>query len=95
MSAPIPPLKAIDPGTPYAELYCRLNLLNEYVDVAPAIDKLDIPTPPDTTHDLQQMLKRYQQKPNVVLTGGFDAGKSHLANALLGSKNLPVRTGNV
>lgn len=90
ISAPISTLKGIDPGIPYAELYRKLNLLNQYIEAAPVIDKLDIPTPPATPHDLQQQLKLYKQKPNVVLTGGFDAGKSHLANALLGSKNLPV-----
>ncbi|MDF5727957.1 MAG: hypothetical protein PUP92_07930 [Rhizonema sp. PD38] len=29
MSAATPPLKGIDPGTPYTELYRRLNLLNQ------------------------------------------------------------------
>lgn len=90
MSTPIPPLKGVNPGTPYTELYRRLNLLNQYIDATPPIDKLDIPTPLATPHDFQQQLKLYKQKPNVVLTGGFDAGKSHMANALLGSKNLPV-----
>ncbi|QIR39903.1 helix-turn-helix domain-containing protein [Tolypothrix sp. PCC 7910] len=90
MSAPIPPLKGIDPGTPYTELYRKLNLLNQYIEATPHIEKLDIPTPPVTPTDLKQQLKLYKQKPNVILTGGFDAGKSHLANALLGSKNLPV-----
>ncbi|MBG1260048.1 dynamin family protein [Nostoc commune] len=90
MSAPIPPLKGIDPGTPYTELYRKLNLLNQYIGDTPPVDKLDIPTPPATPHDFQQQLKLYKQKPNVVLTGGFDAGKSHMANALLGSQNLPV-----
>ena len=89
MSAPISPLKPIDPGIPYAELYRKLNLLDRYVDAAPPVDTL-IPTPPATPNDLKKQLKLYQQKPNVVLTGGFDAGKSHMANALLGSKNLPV-----
>lgn len=90
MSAPIPPLKAIEPGTPYAELYRKLNLLNQYVDEAPPVDALNLPTQPPTPNDLKKQLKLYKKKPNVVLTGGFDAGKSHMANALLGSKNLPV-----
>ena len=90
ISPPIPPLKAIDPGTPYTELFYKLNLLNQYVDAAPHIDTLNLPTPPATPNDLKKQLKLYKQKPNVVLTGGFDAGKSHMANALLGSKNLPV-----
>ncbi len=90
MLAPIPPLKAIDPGTPYTELFHKLNLLNQYVDVAPHVDTLNLLTPPATPNDLKKQLKLYKQKPNVVLTGGFDAGKSHMANALLGSNNLPV-----
>ncbi|WP_375475526.1 dynamin family protein [uncultured Nostoc sp.] len=90
MSPPTPSLKGIDPGTPYTELYRKLNLLNQYIDATLPVDKLDIPTSPATPHDFQQQLKLYKQKPNVVLTGGFDAGKSHMANALLGSKNLPV-----
>ena len=90
MSAPTPLLRGIDPGTPYVELYRRLNLLNQYIDTAPSVDTLNLPTKLATPDDLKQQLKRYKQKPNVVLTGGFDAGKSHMANALLGSKNLPV-----
>lgn len=90
MSAPTPSLQAIDPGTPYAELYHRLNLLNQYIDVAPPAETLDLQTQLATPQKLKEQLKLYKQKPNVVLTGGFDAGKSHMANALLGSKNLPV-----
>ena len=90
MSAAAPPLKGIDPGTPYAELYRRLNLLNQYIDAAPSVDTLHLPTQLSTPNKLKQQLKLYAQKPNVVLIGGFDAGKSHMANALLGSKNLPV-----
>jgi transcriptional regulator with XRE-family HTH domain len=90
MSPPIQPLKGIDPGSPYTELYRRLNLLDQYIDSTPPIDKLDIPTPPNAPNDLRKQLKRYRKKPNLVLTGGFDAGKSHLANTMLGTKNLPV-----
>lgn len=90
MSAPISPLKAIDPGTPYTELYRKLNLVNQYIDAASPVDTFNLPTQPTTPNDLKKQLKLYKQKPNVVLTGGFDAGKSHMANALLGGKNLPV-----
>lgn len=90
MTVPTPPLKAVDAGTPYAELHHRLNLLNQYVDAASPVDTLDLPTQSATPKDLKKQLKLYKQKPNVVLTGGFDAGKSHMANALLGSTNLPV-----
>jgi transcriptional regulator with XRE-family HTH domain len=83
-------MKGIDPGSPYAEFYRRLNLLGQYIDSTSPIDKLDIPTPPNTPNELRKQLKRYRKKPNLVLTGGFDAGKSHLANTMLGSKNLPA-----
>ncbi len=89
-SAPTPLLKGIDPGTPYVELYRRLNLLNQYIDAAPSVNTSNLPTKLATPEDLRKQLKCCRQKPNVVLTGGFDAGKSHMANALLGSKNLPV-----
>ncbi len=90
LSPPIQPLKGIDPGSPYTEFYRRLNLLDQYINSTLPIDKLDIPTPPNTPNDLRKQLKRYRKKPNLVLTGGFDAGKSHLANTMLGTKNLPV-----
>ncbi|MDM3862325.1 MAG: dynamin family protein [Aphanizomenon gracile PMC644.10] len=90
LTPPSAQLKGIDPGSPYTELYRRLNLLDQYIDSTPPIDKLDIPTPPNTPNDLKKQLKRYRKKPNLVLTGGFDAGKSHLANTMLGTKNLPV-----
>jgi transcriptional regulator with XRE-family HTH domain len=89
MSAPIP-LKAIEPGFPSAELYRRLNLLSQYIDAVPPVEPLDLPTKPAFPQDFKQQIKLYKQKPNLVLTGGFDAGKSHIANALLGSNKLPV-----
>lgn len=90
MSAPVQPLKGIDPGSPYTELYRRLSLLNQYIDSTPPIEKLNTSIPLATPNDFQKKLKLYKQKPKVVLTGGFDAGKSHLANTMLGSKNLPA-----
>ncbi|WP_253274456.1 dynamin family protein [Nostoc sp. PCC 7107] len=90
MSPPTQALKGIDPGNPYAELYHNINLLNQYINAAPTVERIDIPTPPTIPNDFKKLVKSYKQKPNLALTGGFDAGKSHLANALLGSKNLPV-----
>lgn len=90
MSALPPQLKRINPGTPYVELYHRLDLLNQYIDAVPPEDELDLPTHLPIPIDLKERLKRYRQKPNVVITGGFDAGKSHMANDILGSNNLPV-----
>ena len=91
MSEETPPLPGIEPGFPYAELYRRLNLLNQYINETPPLDKFEFPTNPKLPlpHDVLTQIQDYYQKPNVVLTGGFDTGKSHLANSLLGSKNLP------
>jgi len=81
--------KGINPGNPYTGVNQKLQQLQEYIDKFPSIEALDITTPPATPNDLKEAIERYKQKPNLVLTGGFDAGKSHLANWLLGSKNLP------
>ncbi len=89
MSEETPPLQGIEPGFPYAELYRRLNLLNQYINETPPLDEFDFPTKPPLPNDVQRQIQDYYQKPNVVLTGGFDTGKSHLANSILGSKNLP------
>ena len=86
MSEETPPLPGIEPGFPYAELYRRLNLLNQYINETPPLDKFEFPTNPKLPlpHDVLTQIQDYYQKPNVVLTGGFDTGKSHLANSLLG-----------
>lgn len=89
MSEETPPLQGLEPGDPYAELYRRLNLLNQYINETPPFDEFDFPTKPPLPNDVQRQIQDYYQKPNVVLTGGFDTGKSHLANSILGSKNLP------
>lgn len=89
MSEETPPLQGIEPGVPYAELYRRLNLLSQYINDTPALDEFDFPTKPPLPNDVLTQIQDYYQKPNVVLTGGFDTGKSHLANSILGSKNLP------
>jgi len=83
-------IEGIDPGHPYAELHCRLNVLLQYIDEAPGLDTLDLPNKPPTPNDLREQIKDYFHKPNLVLTGGFDAGKSYMANALLGKDVLPV-----
>lgn len=89
ISEETPPLPGIEPGFPYAELYRRLNLLNQYIYETPLLDKFDFPQKLPLPNDVLTQIQDYYQKPNVVLTGGFDTGKSHLANSLLGSKNLP------
>lgn len=82
-----PPL--VDAGNPYLQLHQNLSLLEKYTaDFYPS-EELDIPTKPPTAGDVRKQIHRYRQKPNLVLVGRFDSGKSRLANALMGSKVLP------
>ena len=84
-----PPPPPIDAGSPYTQLHRNLNLLEQYINDATLQGKLNIPNEPPTPEDLRKQLSRYRQKPNLVLVGRFDSGKSHLANTLLGGKFLP------
>lgn len=43
-----------------------------------------------TVDDLTDELHTFRQKPNVMMAGGFDTGKSYLANTLLGQQILPA-----
>ncbi|MEG4332203.1 MULTISPECIES: dynamin family protein [unclassified Microcoleus] len=90
MSEEIHPLPGIEPRSPYAELYRRLNLLNQYIDENSFLSGLELQTDLPRPNDLQEQINQYYQKPNVVLTGAFDSGKSYLANTLLGKKILPT-----
>lgn len=89
-------LKA-EPGDPYKEFRTDLDLLSRYVETqAPdTLDGLsgnvgeldgDIPS----TGDLKQRLRELRQKPTVMTAGGFDTGKSYLANTLMGKDVLPT-----
>ena len=39
--------------------------------------------------DFLKLIRRYEHKPNIVLAGRYDTGKSYLANQLLGGEFLP------
>lgn len=84
----VPPPPLLDAGTPYAQIHLDLNLLEQYIDAAPS-SELDIPNKPPSPPDLKKKLEDYRQKPNLVLVGRFDSGKSRLANTLMGQEILP------
>jgi transcriptional regulator with XRE-family HTH domain len=88
---------AAEPGDPYADLRKNISLAIRYIDVqAPeSLSSLDVSEegPADdlpAAEDLRQELQTFRQKPNVMMAGGFDTGKSYLANTLLGQNVLPA-----
>lgn len=78
----------VDPGAPYDQLRRNVELLRSYLEAAPKSTPPNGVPAPDQVADLCTRLVR---KPNVVLSGHFDAGKSRLCNALLGEGALPAR----
>jgi transcriptional regulator with XRE-family HTH domain len=83
------PPPSIDAGEPYRQLHRNLNLLEQYVTDSSPSGELNIPTKPPTPEDVKKQIHHFRQKPNLVLVGRFDSGKSHLANTLMGGKILP------
>jgi transcriptional regulator with XRE-family HTH domain len=79
----------LDAGAPYVEMFARLNLLEQYVEAAPATPR-EIPSLFDP-RELVAKVNEWRQKPTLVLAGRFDSGKSKLANSLLGGSYLPSR----
>ena len=78
----------VDPGEPYADLTKNVALLRACLDAAPGVEQLDgFPRPTQVV----ELCARVGRKPNVVLAGHFDAGKSRLCNGLLGDDYLPTR----
>lgn len=91
---------ALDPGKPYERVRTSLQLLDKYIEVqAPGSQSsttnndasgevrraLDSPA-----GGLKKQVDHLRQKPNVMMAGGFDTGKSYLANTLLGRDILPT-----
>lgn len=81
-----------DPGSPYEKLRSRTALLQDYL--ASVKEDPTLANLPDNMPNLMlaaEMVKRISRKPNLVLSGAFDVGKSTLANWLMGSDNaLPT-----
>ncbi|MGA3197782.1 MAG: helix-turn-helix domain-containing protein [Terriglobales bacterium] len=80
----------IDAGDPYAALRRQLELLEQYVGSAPEIPE-KFPPLSITPTDFSVKLREWKRKPTVLIAGRFDSAKTRIANALLGSNNLPAQ----
>jgi len=77
----------LDAGTPYKRLQSSLALLEQYILQAPSPPEgIPIPFNPK---QLLHKVSEWGRKPNVMIAGRFDSGKTKLANTLLGSNELP------
>jgi transcriptional regulator with XRE-family HTH domain len=79
-------------GAPYKELWKRLSFLEQYLlesNVVSVDSKSEKKSDPFTLQHFKQKISDWRQKPHLLLVGRFDAGKSRLANALLGGDHLP------
>lgn len=75
----------------YGDLTEDLNLLLQYIDrfPQPKEELPDVSVSP-TVDQFRARVVALKEKPWVVLTGRFDAGKSHLCNFYLGRDHLPT-----
>lgn len=80
--------RTLDPGTPYAKLDLRREMLKEYVSASAKWAMADEGHGLPTVADLNALIERIGRKPNIALSGAYDAGKSTLANWLLSSQSL-------
>ena len=77
-------------GSLYGALTEDLNMLLQYIDRFPHLEGMrDEPISP-TVEQFRDRVTALKEKPWVVLTGHFDAGKSHLCNFYLGGDQLPT-----
>ncbi|MCC6887935.1 MAG: helix-turn-helix domain-containing protein [Hyphomicrobiales bacterium] len=86
--ANIPPF---DPGDPLAGLRQGIAAIELYVRGEPPLDTGDTVGTPYSLGVYVAPLSSRLRKPRIALYGRFDAGKSRLANALLGQEGLPSR----
>ena len=68
----------------------ELNLLLQYIDRFPHLEEVDHASGGLTVEQFKARVTANKEKPWVVLTGHFDAGKSHLCNFYLGGNHLPT-----
>ncbi len=87
----------VNPGEPYLELDRDLDLLERYIETqAPrsfdtlSNDEEKVGGKVPSVEDLKARINDFRRKPNVMMAGGFDTGKSYLANTLMGKEVLPT-----
>jgi len=81
---------AVEYEPPYKDMDQQVSLIASYVEAAPAeIDNDLLPKGP-SPQDFLKSVRLSARKPRLALCGRFDAGKSRLANALMGGDNLPT-----
>lgn len=81
----------MDPGAPYAKLDLRREMLKEYVGASAKWASADEANGLPTLSDVNALVDQIGRKPNIAISGAFDAGKSALANWLLSSQSLVER----
>jgi len=80
--------RGIEVGEPYKELHRKLSLLEQYIDTGPKVPN-SLPPISITPEEFRLKVKQWKRKPTLLIAGRFDSGKTRIANALLGSNNLP------
>ncbi len=75
----------------YADLTENLHLLQQYIDRFPHLEETsEREDGLFTVAQFRDRVTALKEKPRVVVTGHFDAGKSHLCNFYLGGSYLPA-----
>lgn len=78
-------------NSPYADLTENLYLLQQYIDRFPHLEETsETEDGLFTVAQFRGRVAALKEKPSVVVTGHFDAGKSHLCNYYLGGSYLPT-----
>lgn len=74
----------------YGDLTEDLNLLLQYIDRFHHLKEIQDESVSPTVEQFRNRVTALKEKPWIVLTGHFDAGKSHLCNFYLGGGQLPT-----
>lgn len=82
--------RGLDAGTPYAALEERVRQLEIFAEGEPPLEAGDTVSTSLGIEDLRAVLRELGRKPRLLLAGRYDAGKSRLANTLLGTDRLPT-----